>query len=139
VGGYAFVYAKGFSYLLTDPTTCANCHVMRTEYDAWIKSSHHPAATCNDCHTSHNLAGKHRRLLSLHVMARKVIEPDDGYSYRRDGARRISETQGAMGASGIPDFRDNRRGHDSASDFRSRALKLSLSLNWLPSTNTSTG
>lgn len=59
VGGYAFVYAKGYSYLLNDPTACANCHVMRAQYDAWIKSSHHSAATCNDCHTPHNLAGKY--------------------------------------------------------------------------------
>jgi len=59
VGSYAFLYAKGYSYLLNDPAACANCHAMRTQYDAWIKSSHHSAATCNDCHTPHNLAGKY--------------------------------------------------------------------------------
>ena len=59
VGGYAFVYAKGYSYLSNNPTACANCHAMRSQYDAWIKSSHHSAATCNDCHTPHNLAGKY--------------------------------------------------------------------------------
>ena len=59
VGVYAFVYAKGYSYLLNDPSACANCHVMRGQYDAWAKSSHHSAATCNDCHTPHNLAGKY--------------------------------------------------------------------------------
>ncbi len=59
VGGYAFIYAKGYSYLLNDPAACNNCHAMRTQYDAWIKSSHHSAATCNDCHTPHNLAGKY--------------------------------------------------------------------------------
>jgi cytochrome c nitrite reductase small subunit len=59
VGGYAFIYAKGYSYLLNDPAACANCHVMRGQYDAWIKSSHHSAATCNDCHTPDNLAGKY--------------------------------------------------------------------------------
>lgn len=59
VGGYAFVYAKGYSYLLNNPSACANCHVMRDQYDAWLKSSHHSAATCNDCHTPHNLAGKY--------------------------------------------------------------------------------
>ena len=32
VGGYAFLYAKGYSYLLNDPAACANCHVMRTQY-----------------------------------------------------------------------------------------------------------
>lgn len=59
LGSYAFVYAKGYSYLLNDPNACANCHSMRTQYDAWIKSSHHSAATCNDCHTPHNLVGKY--------------------------------------------------------------------------------
>jgi cytochrome c nitrite reductase small subunit len=59
VGCYAFVYAKGYSYLLNDPAACANCHVMREQYDGWVKSSHHSAATCNDCHTPHNLIGKY--------------------------------------------------------------------------------
>lgn len=59
IGGYAFVYAKGYSYLQDDPSACANCHVMRVQYDGWIKSSHHSAATCNDCHTPHNLIGKY--------------------------------------------------------------------------------
>jgi len=59
LAGYAFLYARGYSYLLNDPAACANCHAMRTEYDSWMKSSHHSAATCNDCHTPHNLAGKY--------------------------------------------------------------------------------
>jgi len=59
VGSYAFFYAKGYSYLQNDPLACANCHAMRAEYDAWAKSSHHSAATCNDCHTPGNLAGKY--------------------------------------------------------------------------------
>jgi cytochrome c nitrite reductase small subunit len=60
LGGYAFVYAKGYSYLSNNPTACANCHAMGTQYEAWIKSSHHSAATCNDCHTPHNLTGSMR-------------------------------------------------------------------------------
>jgi cytochrome c nitrite reductase small subunit len=51
IGGYAFAYAKGTSYLGNDPSTCANCHVMTAQYDGWQKSSHHGVATCNDCHT----------------------------------------------------------------------------------------
>ena len=51
VGGYAFTYAKGSSYLGNDPRTCANCHVMQGHLDGWQKSSHHGIATCNDCHT----------------------------------------------------------------------------------------
>jgi cytochrome c nitrite reductase small subunit len=59
IGGYTFVYAKGFSYLGNDPATCANCHVMHEQYDGWVKSSHSAVATCNDCHTPDNLIGKY--------------------------------------------------------------------------------
>jgi len=51
IGTYTFTYAKGASYLGDDPASCANCHVMREHLDAWIKSTHHAVATCNDCHT----------------------------------------------------------------------------------------
>ncbi len=50
IGGYTFVYAKGSAYLQNDPAACANCHVMREQYDGWQKASHHTVATCNDCH-----------------------------------------------------------------------------------------
>ncbi|MFN0181664.1 MAG: cytochrome c nitrite reductase small subunit [Gemmatimonadales bacterium] len=59
VGTFTFTYAKGASYLTDDPAACANCHVMRDQYDAWIKSSHRAVATCNDCHTPHNALGKY--------------------------------------------------------------------------------
>jgi cytochrome c nitrite reductase small subunit len=59
LGVYTFVYAKGYSYLTSNPRACANCHVMQDHYDAWQKSSHHAAATCNDCHTPHTLAAKY--------------------------------------------------------------------------------
>jgi cytochrome c nitrite reductase small subunit len=58
LGGYTFFYAKGYSYLASDPAACANCHVMRGYYDGWAKSTHHAAATCNDCHTPANPAAK---------------------------------------------------------------------------------
>ncbi len=58
IGGYTFIYAEGASYLTNDATACANCHVMRGHYDAWVKSTHHAVATCNDCHTPHDSLGK---------------------------------------------------------------------------------
>lgn len=58
-GGYVFVYARGASYLSNDPTACTNCHVMNEHYDGWLKSSHHAVATCNDCHTPHDVVGKY--------------------------------------------------------------------------------
>ncbi len=51
LGGYTFTYARGFSYFSDNPTACANCHVMREFYDAWVKGPHHAVATCNNCHT----------------------------------------------------------------------------------------
>lgn len=59
IGAFTFVYAKGASYLGNNPETCANCHIMREHFDAWTKSSHKAAATCNDCHAPHNLIGKY--------------------------------------------------------------------------------
>lgn len=59
MGGYAFAYAKGTSYLGNDPASCANCHVMSGHYDGWLGSSHHRVATCNDCHTPAAAAGKY--------------------------------------------------------------------------------
>ena len=59
LGSYAFVYARGYSYLLNNPSACANCHLMNEQYSGWVKSSHHSVATCNDCHTPHNVVGKY--------------------------------------------------------------------------------
>src|SRR5690606_20863454 len=42
-----------------DPAACANCHIMDNHYDAWLKSSHHNVAVCNDCHTPHDFIGKY--------------------------------------------------------------------------------
>ena len=59
VGGYTFVYARGYSYLLDDPQACANCHVMSEQFEGWLKGSHRAVATCNDCHTPHGFFAKY--------------------------------------------------------------------------------
>lgn len=59
VGAFTFVYARGGSYLTNNPHACANCHIMNEQYDGWVKSSHRHVATCNDCHTPHNIVGKY--------------------------------------------------------------------------------
>ena len=59
LGSFTFVYARGYSYLTSDPAACANCHIMDEHYDAWLKSSHQPVAGCNDCHTPHGLVPKY--------------------------------------------------------------------------------
>lgn len=58
IGGYTFVYARGYSYLSDDPEACVNCHVMREQYSSWIVSSHRNV-TCNGCHTPHDFVGKY--------------------------------------------------------------------------------
>ena len=59
VAGYTFDYAEGLSYFSTDPKACMNCHIMRPQYDSWLKSSHHAVATCVDCHLPHDFIGKY--------------------------------------------------------------------------------
>lgn len=59
IGAYTFAYARGASYLSDDPNACANCHIMREQLSSWQKSSHHKVATCNSCHTPHDLVGKY--------------------------------------------------------------------------------
>lgn len=59
LGSYTFGYAKGASYLSTDPAVCANCHIMQEHFDAWQRSSHRAVAGCADCHMPHQFVGKY--------------------------------------------------------------------------------
>lgn len=59
IGLFTFVYARGGSYLTDDPKACVNCHVMKPQYDGWVKSSHRMGAVCNDCHTPEGLVPKY--------------------------------------------------------------------------------
>ena len=59
LGAFTFVYAKGGSYMTDRAAACANCHIMRDQYEGWLRSSHRPVAVCNDCHTPPGLVGKY--------------------------------------------------------------------------------
>ena len=59
LGLFTLHHAEALSYLSTDPAACANCHTMQSQYDSWQKSSHHPVATCVDCHLPHDFIGKY--------------------------------------------------------------------------------
>lgn len=59
LGTYTFTYAHGLSYFSNDPAACVNCHIMREQYDGWLKGPHHAVATCNDCHTPHDFVRKY--------------------------------------------------------------------------------
>ena len=70
VGMFTFGYARGASYMTNDPAACVNCHVMRDQFEGWMKSSHGKVAVCNDCHTPPGLVAEVRdestqRLLSF--------------------------------------------------------------------------
>ena len=60
VVGAVFVSSTHFTdYLLDDPATCNNCHVMGSAYEGWRHSTHSRWATCNDCHTPHDVIPKY--------------------------------------------------------------------------------
>jgi len=58
MGAFTFHYAKGTSYLTSDPKACANCHIMNDQYASWQRSSHRSVAVCVDCHLPHALVPK---------------------------------------------------------------------------------
>lgn len=55
--GYFAVVTDAASYGGNAPETCANCHVMDSQYENWYHSAHGGWAKCTDCHLPHdNLA-----------------------------------------------------------------------------------
>lgn len=58
-GFLTFYYAEGGSYFSEDPAACVNCHIMRPQYESWLKSSHKNVATCVDCHLPHHPVEKY--------------------------------------------------------------------------------
>lgn len=55
LGGFTFIYGRGYSYLSDDPKACVNCHIMQDQYDSWQRSPHRQYTTCNSCHTPENI------------------------------------------------------------------------------------
>jgi cytochrome c nitrite reductase small subunit len=58
LGGFTFIYGKGYSYLFDDPRVCVNCHVMRDNFDTWTVATHR-TVTCNQCHVPHHFPAKY--------------------------------------------------------------------------------
>lgn len=54
VAVFTMYYAGFTKYFGDNPATCAGCHAMEEQYDAWHMSSHRDVATCNDCHAPHD-------------------------------------------------------------------------------------
>lgn len=55
---FALGYGDGWAYMIDNPQSCANCHVMQGHLDSYLQSSHQRVATCNDCHLRHDFVGK---------------------------------------------------------------------------------
>lgn len=71
LGGFTFHYAAGTSYLSNDPKACVNCHVMRDQYEGWLKSSHH-TVTCNDCHVPND-----------NIVRKFIAKGENGYHHSK--------------------------------------------------------
>jgi cytochrome c nitrite reductase small subunit len=59
LGLYTLAYGEGLAYLSNDPRACVNCHIMREQYEGWLKGPHRAVAGCNDCHVPHDFFGKY--------------------------------------------------------------------------------
>ena len=59
VGATTFGYAQGLSYFSNDPSACANCHIMRDQFESWRRGPHHASAGCNDCHVPPHFPAKY--------------------------------------------------------------------------------
>jgi cytochrome c nitrite reductase small subunit len=92
-GAFTFHAARGGSYLSNDPQACVNCHIMREQYDGWLKSSHHAVATCNDCHVPHDLLGKYLAKLDHGYRHSKAFTFEDFHEPIRVHAAGLVELQ----------------------------------------------
>jgi len=59
LGLFTLWYGEATAYLSNDPQACVNCHIMREQFDGWVKSPHHRVAACNDCHVPHSFIPKY--------------------------------------------------------------------------------
>jgi NapC/NirT cytochrome c family, N-terminal region len=101
IGAFTFVYAKGYSYLSTDPRTCLNCHIMGPQYDAWLKSGHRHAAVCVDCHLPHGglgnwMATRHAAFRQEEVPRRDRLGADRPSQGGLDRGRRLLQDRGPV-------------------------------------------
>mgnify|MGYP000564823002 CR=1 FL=1 len=72
IGAFTFVYAKGFSYLSTDPRACVNCHIMSQQYEAWLKSGDAGAAGAAVAKAEDGAAGVRRGETASRANVREV-------------------------------------------------------------------
>jgi len=49
-GGYLSFGKPNLYHKTETPEFCASCHVMETQYDAWLHNGAHRRVKCTDCH-----------------------------------------------------------------------------------------
>ncbi|MBI5945838.1 MAG: cytochrome c nitrite reductase small subunit [Chloroflexi bacterium] len=52
--GYFVFVSDAAAYGGSAPETCANCHVMDSQYENWYHGAHENFARCTDCHLPHD-------------------------------------------------------------------------------------
>lgn len=114
LGLATFDYAEGLSYLSEDPRACVNCHIMRSQYDSWQKSSHHGSATCVDCHLPASFPAKyfakarngwnHSRAFTLQDFPEPILITPPNARILQDNCLRCHDAilHDAMAANGPP-------------------------------------
>jgi cytochrome c nitrite reductase small subunit len=120
LGGTTFFYAKGLSYLTTDPRSCANCHIMQEQYDGWQKSSHHAVAVCADCHMPHTFFAKYFTKAEsgyLHSKAFTLQNFHEPIFLREKSSRILNQACLHCHADLVSDLAENRAGQ---ADFHSK-------------------
>ena len=88
IGIFTFSFADGLSYLANDAKTCVNCHIMQPVYNSWQKSPHSQAATCQQCHISHQLIEQYIQKASQglrHAYAFTFTEPEINLKISKSG------------------------------------------------------
>jgi cytochrome c nitrite reductase small subunit len=52
--GYFTIASDAAAYGGNAPETCANCHVMDSQYENWYRGGHGLSTRCTDCHLPHD-------------------------------------------------------------------------------------
>jgi len=98
MGSLVFHISRAASYLSDSPETCANCHVMTTQYLTWQHSSHARHTTCNDCHTPHE-----------NLLAHYAFKAKDGLWHATVFTMRWEPQVIRLSAGAVPVVEDNCR------------------------------
>lgn len=67
--GVVGLVAAAALVVTAQPVFCQTCHLMKTRYVSWERSTHHPEADCLDCHAEPGLWGE----LKAHINGARYV------------------------------------------------------------------